>query len=187
MNIRLICNSKIVGNNLLLSMNARFPYKNIDIFVQSANDIQLSQKRTDLIKQLMQNHVLSMINENINGEIIIYSCIKIILGTRILDYSHEILPKLSGRRHRIYTSSIVKYEYNTWFDDCYTIVKVKRLSDKETDIIKNNSQDNGLTISPEFSPFVEFIRSSGNGFGLPVKRISSHVQRIIDEHHCDEI
>ena len=112
-------------------------------------------------------------------EVVLCADTTVALGRRILGkpedagQAAEFLLALSGRRHRVITSVVVRNAQKTWARDVVTAVKFKRLSDIELNAYLTSDdwrgKAGGYAIQGPAGAFVTWLQGSYTGVvGLPV-------------------
>ena len=112
-------------------------------------------------------------------EIVLCADTTVALGRRIMGkpegaaQAAEFLMSLSGRRHRVITSVVVRNATNTWARDVVTDVKMKRLSNEELNgyLATDDWQGKagGYAIQGPAGAFIPWIQGSYTAVvGLPV-------------------
>lgn len=118
------------------------------------------------------------------GEVALCADTTVALGRRIMGKpgdeteAAQFLKALSGRRHRVITSVVVRRGVDFWAKDVVTNVKMKRLSDSElrgylaTDDWRGKA--GGYAIQGPAGAFIPWIQGSYTGVvGLPVAEAAS--------------
>lgn len=112
-------------------------------------------------------------------EVVLCADTTVALGRRILGKPADageakaFLRALSGRRHRVITSVVVRNAAQSWARDVVTIVKMKRLSDAELDAYLATGDWQGkagaYAIQGPAGAFIPWIQGSHSAvMGLPV-------------------
>lgn len=112
-------------------------------------------------------------------EIVLCADTTVALGRRIMGKpgdeaeARAFLVALSGRRHRVITSVVVRSSDQSWSRDVVTAVKMKRLSKQELDLyIASNDwrgKAGGYAIQGPAGAFIPWIQGSFTGVvGLPL-------------------
>ncbi|MDE9449907.1 septum formation protein Maf [Aliiroseovarius sp. Z3] len=113
------------------------------------------------------------------GEVVLCADTAVALGRRIMGkpedagQAAEFLLSLSGRRHRVITSVVVRNATQTWARDVVTTVKFKRLSDAELNAYLASDdwrgKAGGYAIQGPAGAFVTWLHGSYTAVvGLPV-------------------
>ncbi len=113
------------------------------------------------------------------GEVVLCADTTVALGRRIMgkpenvDEAAKFLRALSGRRHKVITSVVVRNASGQWAKDVVTTVKMKRLSDQELNayLASNDWQGKagGYAIQGPAGAFVAWLQGSYTGVvGLPI-------------------
>lgn len=114
-----------------------------------------------------------------DDEIVLCADTTVALGRRIMgkpenaDEAAKFLRALSGRRHKVITSVVVRNATGQWAKDVVTTVKMKRLSDQElTAYLASNDwqgKAGGYAIQGPAGAFVAWLQGSYTGVvGLPI-------------------
>lgn len=112
-------------------------------------------------------------------EVVLCADTTVALGRRIMgkpenaDEAAKFLRALSGRRHKVITSVVVRNVSGQWAKDVVTTVKMKRLSDQElTAYLASNDwqgKAGGYAIQGPAGAFVAWLQGSYTGVvGLPI-------------------
>ncbi len=112
-------------------------------------------------------------------EVVLCADTTVALGRRIMgkpenaDEAAKFLRALSGRRHKVITSVVVRNASGQWAKDVVTTVKMKRLSDQELNayLASNDWQGKagGYAIQGPAGAFVAWLQGSYTGVvGLPI-------------------
>ncbi|WP_371171473.1 Maf family protein [Aliiroseovarius sp. 2305UL8-7] len=119
-----------------------------------------------------------------SDEVVLCADTTVALGRRIMGkpedvgQAAEFLLALSGRRHRVITSAVVRNTDQTWARDVVTTVKFKRLSDAELNAYLASDdwrgKAGGYAIQGPAGAFVTWLQGSYTGVvGLPVAETAS--------------
>ncbi|MBT2130621.1 Maf family protein [Aliiroseovarius lamellibrachiae] len=114
-----------------------------------------------------------------DDEVVLCADTTVALGRRIMgkpenaDEAAKFLRALSGRRHKVITSVVVRNASGQWAKDVVTTVKMKRLSDQElTAYLASNDwqgKAGGYAIQGPAGAFVAWLQGSYTGVvGLPI-------------------
>lgn len=120
-------------------------------------------------------------------EVVLCADTTVALGRRILGKPEDageaaaFLYKLSGRRHRVITSVVVRNAANTWQRDVVTNVKMKRLSNEEVNAYLASGEwrgkAGGYAIQGPAGAFIPWIEGSHSAvMGLPVAETATLLQ-----------
>jgi len=120
-------------------------------------------------------------------EIVLCADTTVALGRRILGkpenaaQAAEFLVALSGRRHRVITSVVVRNAHQTWARDVETAVRMKRLSDGELNAYLASDdwrgKAGGYAIQGPAGAFIPWIQGSYSAvMGLPVAQTATLLQ-----------
>jgi septum formation protein len=120
-------------------------------------------------------------------EVVLCADTTVALGRRILGKPEDageaaaFLYKLSGRRHRVITSVVVRNAANTWQRDVVTNVKMKRLSNEEVNAYLASGdwrgKAGGYAIQGPAGAFIPWIEGSHSAvMGLPVAETATLLQ-----------
>ena len=115
----------------------------------------------------------------VDDEVVLCADTTVALGRRIMgkpenaDEAAKFLRALSGRRHKVITSVVVRNASGQWAKDVVTTVKMKRLSDQElTAYLASNDwqgKAGGYAIQGPAGAFVAWLQGSYTGVvGLPI-------------------
>jgi nucleoside triphosphate pyrophosphatase len=121
------------------------------------------------------------------GEVVLCADTTVALGRRIMGKPADaaeaaaFLRLLSGRRHKVITSIVVRRGDRTWARDVVTVVKVKRLSKAEIDAYLASGDWHGkagaYAIQGPAGAFIPWIQGSYTAvMGLPVAETAALLQ-----------